>query len=132
MFTKQGSAEAGSLSTPTLQIDIPVVLERAMVVYNIDHLLLWGDASFAVVHMRLLMEHFHENGTNGDLIAIFHSDAGHVTLDDQAYNSARVVSTGNPFKAAIATLIGQGAHVELCGATAAANHWTNDDLLPGV
>jgi intracellular sulfur oxidation DsrE/DsrF family protein len=26
----------------------------------------------------------------------------------------------------------QGIQIELCGATAAANHWGNDDLLPGV
>jgi hypothetical protein len=26
----------------------------------------------------------------------------------------------------------QGVQIELCGATAAANHWGNADLLPGV
>ena len=26
----------------------------------------------------------------------------------------------------------QGVQIELCGATAAANHWGNVDLLPGV
>ena len=26
----------------------------------------------------------------------------------------------------------QGIQIELCGATAVANHWTNKDLLPGV
>jgi intracellular sulfur oxidation DsrE/DsrF family protein len=26
----------------------------------------------------------------------------------------------------------QGVQIELCGATAAANHWTNKDLIPGV
>jgi intracellular sulfur oxidation DsrE/DsrF family protein len=26
----------------------------------------------------------------------------------------------------------QGVKIELCGATAAANHWGNADLIPGV
>jgi len=26
----------------------------------------------------------------------------------------------------------QGVQIELCGATATANHWVNKDLLPGV
>jgi intracellular sulfur oxidation DsrE/DsrF family protein len=29
-------------------------------------------------------------------------------------------------------LMKQGIQIELCGATAAANHWINKDLLPGV
>ena len=29
-------------------------------------------------------------------------------------------------------LMEQGVQIELCGATVAANHWINKDLLPGV
>jgi intracellular sulfur oxidation DsrE/DsrF family protein len=31
-----------------------------------------------------------------------------------------------------AGLMKQGVQIELCGATAAGNHWGNADLLPGV
>jgi intracellular sulfur oxidation DsrE/DsrF family protein len=32
----------------------------------------------------------------------------------------------------MAVLMNQGVQIELCGATATANHWVNSDLLPGV
>src|SRR5262249_4348697 len=40
--------------------------------------------------------------------------------------------TGNPYGKLIDGLMKQGIQIELCGATAAANHWANKDLLPGV
>jgi intracellular sulfur oxidation DsrE/DsrF family protein len=32
----------------------------------------------------------------------------------------------------MAGLMEQGVQIELCGATATANHWVSKDLLPGV
>ena len=63
---------------------------------------------------------------------VFHSLAGHVTLHDQAYNTDRNVSTGNPYKELVADLVKRGVQVELCGATAAVHHWGNEDLLSYV
>jgi DsrE/DsrF-like family len=40
--------------------------------------------------------------------------------------------TGNPYGKLLAGLMEQGVQIELCGATAAANHWGNADLIPGV
>jgi len=42
------------------------------------------------------------------------------------------VRTGNPYGKLPTGLMEQGIQIELCGATAAANHWGNADLLPGV
>ncbi|ETW24615.1 sulfur reduction protein DsrE [Mycobacterium gastri 'Wayne'] len=66
------------------------------------------------------------------VVAVFHTNAGHVTLDDQAYNANRHVSTGNPYKPVLADLIANGVHIELCGATARASGWRNADLIPGT
>jgi hypothetical protein len=32
------------------------------------------------------------------LISVFHTNAGHVTLSDDAYNAERNIATGNPYK----------------------------------
>ena len=56
--------------------------------------------------------------TKAQVIAVFHTNAGHVTLNDKSYNTDRNVATGNPYKALVADLMKRGAHIELCGATA--------------
>jgi hypothetical protein len=43
-----------------------------------------------------------------------------------------LLATGNPNKQLIAELMKHGVEVELCGATATAHNWGNEDLLPGV
>lgn len=54
------------------------------------------------------------------------------TLHDRAYDTARHIATGNPYKELVLGLMNGGAKIKLCGATAKANGWGNDDLLPGV
>jgi intracellular sulfur oxidation DsrE/DsrF family protein len=116
-----------------LHIDISAKLDKqANVAFNIDHLALNGDMPIALGHLELLVNDYRELTANGRIIAIFHTDAGHVTLRDRAYNAARHVTTGNPYKELLVGLIKKGVQVELCGATAKAYHWGNDDLLPGV
>lgn len=112
-----------------LRIDIPVRLEAANVVLNIDHLAFAGDMPFAIGHLGLFAKHFAEWNTKGHIIAIFHTDAGQ---DDKAYNAARNIATGNPYKELLVGLMKQGVQIELCGATATAHNWVNADLLPGV
>ena len=116
----------------TLHIDIPAKLDKANVVFNIDRLALNGDMPIAIGHLDLLANDFGELKTKGHIIAIFHTNAGHVTLNDTAYNAARHVATGNPYKGLLAGLMKKGVQMELCGATAKAYHWVNADLLPGV
>jgi intracellular sulfur oxidation DsrE/DsrF family protein len=58
--------------------------------------------------------------------------AAYLVLNDDSYNANRHVQTGNPFGKRIAGLMKRGVQIELCGATAEANHWINADLIPGV
>ena len=67
-----------------------------------------------------------------EVVAVFHTNAGHVTLHDIAYNADRNIATGNPYKDLIGDLQKRGVQIELCGATAKAHHWGNADLLPGI
>lgn len=119
-------------SEQTLHIDVPVKLEKANVVFNIDHLALFGDMPFPIAHLNILNNNFKEWNVKGQIIAIFHSDAGYVMLNDKAYNAFRNVNTGNPFREILVNLMNQGVQIELCGATAKAYHWVNDNLIPGV
>jgi intracellular sulfur oxidation DsrE/DsrF family protein len=122
----------GAKADKPLHIDIPVKLEKANVVLNIDHLAFVGDMPIAIGHLGLLVGDFSADKTKGLIIGLFHTDAGHVTLNDQAYNVARNVTTGNPYKGLIMDLMKRGVQIELCGATAKAHGSVNSDLLPGV
>jgi intracellular sulfur oxidation DsrE/DsrF family protein len=132
---------AGSTQAQTdqkLQIDVPVKLEKANVVFDIGHLVLNGDMPFFLGDMDLLATDLSDWKVKGKIIAVFHGDAAYLVLNDDAYNANRHIQTGHPIKTGnpyakfIAGLMEQGIQIELCGATAAANHWGNADLLPGV
>lgn len=45
---------------------------------------------------------------------MFHTNAGHVTLHDIAYNADRNIATGNPYKDVISDLQKRGVQIELC------------------
>ena len=66
------------------------------------------------------------------IVAVFHTNAGHVTLHEKAYNADRNIATGNPYKDLIFDLQKRGVNVELCGATAKAHGWGNEDLLANI
>jgi len=53
-------------------------------------------------------------------------------LHDDSYNADRNIRTGNPYKELVGDLMKRGVKIELCGATAKAHNWGNDDLLPGI
>lgn len=117
---------------PALHIDIPVTLERANVVFDIGHAVYVGDMPFFIGDLNLLASDFGNGNTKGQIVAVFHGDAAYTVLSDDAYNLNRHVKTGNPYAKLIAGWMKQGVQVELCGATAQANHWGNADLIPGV
>jgi intracellular sulfur oxidation DsrE/DsrF family protein len=121
-----------------LHIDVPVKLEKANVVFDIGKLVLNGDMPFFIGDMDLLASDLKEWNVKGQIIAVFHGDAAYLVLNDDAYDANRhiqtghAVKTGNPYGKLLAGLMEQGVQIELCGATAKANHWGNADLLPGV
>jgi intracellular sulfur oxidation DsrE/DsrF family protein len=115
-----------------IHIDIPVVLEKADVVFNMDHMAFTGDLSIGINYMRMLSARFKEMKTAGHIIGIFHGDLAYLTLNDSAYNAYRKVSTGNPHKKLVADLLRQGVQIEECAVSMKNHGWGNEDLLPGV
>jgi len=115
-----------------IRIEIPVSLQRANVVFNMDHLAFSGDMPVGIKYMHLLANRFKEMGIKGQIIGIFHGDAAYMTLNDKAYNVFRSIKTGTPYKSLIAGLIEQGVQIEECAVSMKAHQWTNEDLLPAV
>jgi intracellular sulfur oxidation DsrE/DsrF family protein len=115
-----------------VRIDIPVVLKKAKVVFNMDHAALAGDTPIGLSHMGMMVERFKHSATEWSLAGIFHGAAGYMLLNDEAYNMNRRTKTGNPFKATIEQLLKEGVLIEECGVTMKANNWTDINLLPGV
>jgi len=115
-----------------LTIDIPVKLAEVKSVHSIGGLAFEGDLPAALFHLGLITADIADWGAASEVITVFHTNAGHVALHDDAYNASRNIATGNPYKQLVADLQAAGVQMELCGATAKANGWVNADLLPGI
>lgn len=115
-----------------LQIDVPVKLEKAHVVFNMDHLAFQGDYPVGMKYMHLLAQRLKETGAKGEIVGVFHGEAAYMMLNDKAYSAFRKVSTGNPYKKLIADLMDEGVQVEECAVSMRGQGWTNENLLPGV
>ena len=115
-----------------LHIDVPVKLDHVKAVFSVEDLTFQGDLPASIIHLQVIASDIADWGATSEVVAIFHTDAGHVTLHDNAYNAERNIETGNPYKELIAGLISRGVHVELCGRTARIHHWGNEDLLSGI
>ena len=119
-------------SEKPLHIDIPVKLAEVKTVFSIGALAFEGDLPASIFHLQLIRNDVADWNAKSELIAVFHTNAGHVTLHDSAYNTERNIATGNPYKDLVADLMKRGVQIELCGATARVHGWGNADLLPGV
>ena len=121
-----------SVSEKPLHIDIPVKLADVKVVFSVGALAFEGDLPASMFHLQLIENDIADWNAKSQVIAVFHTNAGHVTLHDIAYNADRNIATGNPHKELVADLMKRGGQIELCGATAKAHKWGNSDLLPGI
>ena len=119
-------------ATEVLRIDIPVTLGKVRNVFSIASLSFEGDLPAALFHIGLLMDDIARWNAEFEVVAVFHTNAGHVTLHDQSYDSDRNIQTGNPYRTLVTDLMARGVQVELCGATAQAHGWTNADVIPGI
>lgn len=115
-----------------LHIDIPVKLEEVKIAFNIAGLAFEGDLPASIFHLQLIAKDMADWNAKAQVIAVFNTNAGHPTLNDEAYNAERNVKTGNPYKSLITDLMSRGVQIEMCGATAAAHRWGNADFIPGV
>ena len=119
-------------SEKPLHIDIPVKLSELKIAFSVAALAFEGDLPASIFHLQLITKDVADWKAKNQIIAVFHTRAGHVTLNDNSYNTDRMVATGNPYKELVADLMKRGVQIELCGATAAVHHWGNADLLPGI
>jgi intracellular sulfur oxidation DsrE/DsrF family protein len=115
-----------------LHIDIPVRLTDLRIAYSIADLAFEGDLPASIFHLQLIANDISDWKAKAQVIAVFHTNAGHVTLNDDAYNRERKMANGNPYKKLLAELMKHGVQVELCGATATVHKWGNEDLLPEI
>ena len=116
----------------TITVELPVVLEKANVVFDMNHLTFSGDVPVGINSMRLLADRFRDMDTKGRIIGVFHGDAAYLTLNDEAYNIFRKVITGNPYKGLLSGLLKKGVQLEECVVSMKNHAWGNDDLLPEV
>ena len=121
-----------STTEKELHIDIPVKLSDVKVVFSVASLSFEGDLPAAFFHLHLIVDDISNWKAKSQVVAIFHTNAGHVTLHDQAYNPDRNIATGNPYRQLVTDLMERGVQVELCGATAKVHGWGNADLIPGI
>jgi intracellular sulfur oxidation DsrE/DsrF family protein len=113
-----------------IRIDLPVVLRDAKVVFNLEHATFQGDEPIGLNFLRVMTDRFRSDGTQAQIVAVFHAEAGYMLLNDAAYDRVRRWTHGNPYKDQIAALRRDGVQIEECAQTMKANHWRNDDLLP--
>ena len=121
-----------STSKKPLHIDIPVKLAEVKVAFSIGALMFEGDLPASIFHLQLIERDIASWMAKAQVFAVFHTNAGHVTLNDDAYNAERNIATGNPYKGLGGDLMRRGVQIELCGATAKIHNWGNAELLPGV
>ena len=113
-----------STTQKLLHIDIPVKLSDVKVVFSIGALAFEGDLSASIFHMRLI-----KNATS-EVVAVFHMNAGHVTLHDTAYNTDRNIATATPTRLSFrvaCNLLGD-LHVSLLDELCRSRHGIRIDL----
>ena len=115
-----------------IEVDVPVKVEKADIVFNMHHLAFRGDMPVGIKYMQHLASYYKAQNIKGKIIGIFYGEVAYMTLNDGAYNAYRAVSSGNPYKELIAGLLHQGVEIEECAVSMKGHNWSNDDLLPGV
>jgi hypothetical protein len=80
-----------------LHIDVPVRLSELGIAFSIADLAFEGDLPASIFHLQLIAKDIADWKAKAQVIAVFHTNAGHVTLHNEAYNADRSVTTGNPY-----------------------------------
>ena len=106
-----------------LKIDIPMNLSNVKMVFSTGALVFEGDLPASIFRLQLIENDIADWTAKSEVIAVFHTNAGHLTLHDIAYNADRNIATSNPYKDLVGDLQKRGVQVELCGATAKAHNW---------
>ena len=113
-----------------IHVDVPVTLADVKAVFSIASLSFEGDLPASLFHLQLIVDDVARWEARSQVVAVFHTNAGHATLHDRAYNADRNIATGNPYRTLVTDLMARGVQVELCGATAKSHGWGNEDVIP--
>jgi hypothetical protein len=95
-----------SAQDKTLHIDIPVKLTEVKVVFSVASLSFEGDLPASPFHLHFIVNDISNWKAKSQVVVVFHTNAGHVALHDQAYNPDRNIATGNPYKKLVTDLMG--------------------------
>jgi hypothetical protein len=74
-------------SEKLLHVDIPVKLSDVKMVFSIGALAFEGGLPAAIFHLQLIENDITDWNAKSEVIAVFHTNAGHVTLHDIAYDA---------------------------------------------
>ena len=136
-YQAQADAEFGSNTSSILTCikkrnDVKVVLNMSTAVLNpkkgISQTL--NNAVLMIANYKNLYGISLGDGLQFDIVA--HFQGGKFLLTDDAYNKAANVTTGNPSRAVVESLVAQGVHIYMCQNTMRGNSWVTSDLIPGV
>jgi hypothetical protein len=103
-------------SNKTLTIDIAVELQTVKSLHSIGALQVESGLSASIFHLWLITGDITVLGAHAEVIRAIHTNADHVTLNDDAYNASRNVTTGTPYQGLVAGLV--NAHDALAPAHA--------------
>src|ERR1700737_3279441 len=81
MSTLEKSSDS-SVSKKSLYIDIPVKLAVVKAAFSIGSLMFEGDLPASIFHLQLIENDIADWTAKAQVIAIFHTNAGHATLND--------------------------------------------------
>src|SRR5450759_2860988 len=124
-FLAVSAIPAQAESSDQIRLDVPVAMQQAKVVFNMDHAAFGVDTPVGLAHMTMMRDRFKQIGTDWKLVAVFHGDAGYMLLNDETYNALRKTKMGNPYKGMVENLIKQGVQIEECAVTMKGNKWSN-------
>ena len=71
-----------STTEKELHIDIPVKLSDVKVVFSIASLSFEGDLPASIFHLQLIVNDIADWNAKSQVVTVFHTNAGHVTLHD--------------------------------------------------
>jgi intracellular sulfur oxidation DsrE/DsrF family protein len=71
-------------------------------------------------------------GEDFQMNVVAHFQGAQFLLTDAAYNTLHNVTTGNPSRATVESLLAQGVHFYICQNTMRSNGWMTADVIPGV
>ena len=93
------------MSTPEkpLHIDIPVKLSQVKAVFSVGALAFEGDLPASIFHFQLISNDTADWNAKAQIIAVFHTNAGHVMLHDRAYNVDRNMRPAIPTRSSLLT-----------------------------